>query len=176
MTNGLYWMLRLAWRSFRYHRGQRLRKQAAQQEAEEEAKRRQKSQARAEQQRKEHEIRCQEAAEQQRKAAVRRLYVQWQTACDRIFSDPATAKPIPQPPSWRRDDASCQGPRHLRACKHNLNALFTSTDDPQEIRRAQRRWHPNRPAFAELQSAGIQEAMVIATEIVAVLNDLLDRV
>ncbi|KAK0328640.1 hypothetical protein LTR82_000571, partial [Friedmanniomyces endolithicus] len=141
----------------------------------EEAKRRRKFEARAEQQRKEHEIRNHETAEQQRKAAIRRLYVQWQTACDKTSSDPAIAMSIPPLPSWRCDDASCRTPPHLRARKHNLRALFTSTDDPQEIRRAQRRWYPNCLVFAKLQSAGVQEAMVMATEIAAVLSDLLDR-
>lgn len=150
---------------------QQQREQRLQQEEEQE-RRRQDSRAQADQQ---HNIRRQEAAEKLRKAEDERKYALWQTACDTVFSDPATANSVPQPPAWPCADPSCRMPRPLRACKHSLERLFSSTGGLEEIRRARQKWHPNNAIFAKLQNAGVQDAMVYANEMAAVLNDMVDR-
>lgn len=149
------------------HRQRRLR--------EEEADRLREEHARSEQRQKEHIRRFAEAAKHQCKMEIRLSYMQWRASCEAVFSSPATATCIPEPPNWPCNDVGCKASRHLRACKHNLKDLFFSTSEPrQTLKEDRKRWSPNRRVYGELEKAGVGEARAIANEIAAVINNLLD--
>ncbi|KAK4541062.1 hypothetical protein LTR36_008287 [Oleoguttula mirabilis] len=135
--------------------------------------REQEESARATQKAKEHSQRQQDAFKAQQKQEDRRMYQQWREMCDIIFTHPAQATRIPEPPNWPCGDIGCTVPRKLKACRHNLERFFSATGDIQLTLNEERlRWSPNRRVFAELENNGVKGAGGMATELFQVMGSL----
>ncbi|KAK3616947.1 hypothetical protein LTR56_008724 [Elasticomyces elasticus] len=119
----------------------------------EEHNRREAEQARTEESQREHSLHFQDAAAHFRRTEIRRN---------------------PEPPDWECDNEECTTTsRVLRACKHNLQELFTSTKDPTTLRKDMILWHPDNAIFAKMENDGHTGAIAYATEIAAVISGLL---
>lgn len=117
------------------------------------------------------------ACEEQIRPERRRAYERWRTACDELFKCPQIATSIPQPRSWPCEEPGCVAEeRVLEACQHNLRELFRSTNDlSAALKFEQIRWSPNARRIAELENAGVSQAVVFANEISGVINMILDE-
>ncbi|KAK4889164.1 hypothetical protein LTR27_011999 [Elasticomyces elasticus] len=135
--------------------------------------RRQAERARTEESQRQHDLRFQGAATQERRTNVRRRYDVWRAECEQAFSPSADTNYTPEPPNWLCDNKECiTTSRVLRACKHNLQELFTSTEDQSTLRGDLRLWHPNNSIFAKMENDGNTRAIAYATEIAAVISGL----
>jgi len=100
-------------------------------------------------------------------------YQVWRINCDKFFANPLHYRRMPQPSYWRCDKLGCRNKQHLYACAHSLRRLFSATNDsPGVLRAEQRRWHPNRAIFHQLEAQGMPGCVAFATEIWQVIQSL----
>ncbi|KAK5737710.1 hypothetical protein LTR17_006573 [Elasticomyces elasticus] len=115
-----------------------------------------------------------DAARQQRRTNVRRRYDVWRAECEKAFAPSAVTHYTPEPPHWLCGNEECTTvSRVLQACKHNLQELFTSTEDQSTLREDLRLWHGNNAIFIQMENDGLTGAIAYATEIAAVISGLM---